>query len=148
MAGERATWQATAIAHDKRNNVDRSDQLPDGRLLGSWPRTRFVVGHLDAWSCDRKLIHYWSFSKALDTCLTGAFEASHAASVANFSSCDHGAPRERPSSVARRINSFGLTRNTCPARSRSSFSLIVKSCSPQRLLSWRSASRKSSPSAV
>src|SRR5439155_20827340 len=75
-----------------------------------------------------------AFSRFLELLFEGVARASHAASVANFSSCDHGDPTDRPSSVTRRISAFGLIRNIRPARSRSSFFLIRKSSRPQRAI--------------
>src|SRR4029077_15793398 len=73
-------------------------------------------------------------SRYLDISFKGAAKASHAASVANFSSCDHGEPKGRPSSVTRPISSVLLRRRTCLARSKTSLSLIRKSRRPQRAL--------------
>jgi hypothetical protein len=53
------------------------------------------------------------------------FDASaiHAATVANFSSCDQGTPTVRPNSLTRRISAAGCIRSATLARSNNSFSL-------------------------
>src|SRR5580658_2483946 len=67
--------------------------------------------------------------------------ASQAISVANFSSWDHGGPRERPSSTMQRVRSSGRRRSICGAASRSSLSFAVLLKRSHRALAWSSASR-------
>src|SRR6267143_1740053 len=114
--------------------------------LGSFGDCARITGVLGTWPTIQ--IHAAFRVPVLWLLLGEACKASHAASVANFSSWDQGAPKALPSSVTRPITSTLLRRKTCPAWSRSSFSLILKSRRPQRALAWRIASRKSSPSAV
>jgi len=95
----------------------RNSALHDGQNISRW-----------------SLLHHGAPADAFSSRFETPCSASHAASVANFSSCDQGAPSGRPSSVTRCRRAADFIRNACPARSKSSRSLTVHIASPERTL--------------
>src|SRR5215467_5517479 len=74
--------------------------------------------------------------------------ASQAASAANFSSCDHGAPSGLPSLLRNLPSVADPRRSLKEAAATRSRSLILLTPILQFVQAWKSASRKNSPSAV